>query len=175
MHLIESFPSNCMPTADTDYVVYMNITLVVMYFFIFIISNIVIRCSFQVENQEAFGDCLKIKSMTVGFLFLVGCASVIFISGLKSPNQAELVHCQINIFGVSSLIMYIIKEREYTFPILWSLIPHRMNNVAIPALQPASSLPMQQLNPAALNHLEELPPGVRRVTEWVDDGGIFVG
>ena len=162
-----------MPTADTDYVVYMNITLAVMYFLIFIISNIVIRCSFN--NQEAFGDCLKIKSMTVGFLILVGYASIIFISGIKSPNQTGLVHYQIIFFVVLSLILYIVKEREYTFPILWSLIPHRMNNAVVPTLQPASSLPMQQLNPSALNHLEELPPGVRRVTEYIDDGGIFVG
>ena len=40
--------------------------------------------------------------------------------------------------------------------------------------QASGNLPMHQphqLNPADLENFENLPPGVRKVSEWLDDGG----
>ena len=117
MHLIESFASSCTATEDTDYVVYMNILFAIVYFFIFLVSNIYIRCYFQSDNPEAFDDCLKIKSMTVGFVFLFGFTSVIWMSGFKSKIQTQLIHYQINILDGSILIMYFLRRGSSQFPL----------------------------------------------------------
>lgn len=179
VHLIESYPSNCAPTEEIDYVVYMNIFLTVIYFLVFLISQFIVRYNFREEDQDW---CLNfhITTVTVGFVgltsFLFVLLVVNFFSLLDSFFGTEIVQYQIIILYIVLLVMYTLKEHEFTFPLLQHLILCKRNNAVIPFHSKLLvSLPMQQLDPANLERLEELPPGVRRVAEYVDDGGIFVG
>lgn len=157
----------------------MNIFLTVIYFLVFLISQFIVRYNFREEDQNW---CLnfQITTMTVGFVGLTSFLSVLFVvkffSFLDSFFGIEIVQYQIIILHILLLVMYTLKEHEFTFPLLHNLVLCRRNNAVMPFQSTQSvSLPMQILDPANLERLEELPPGVRRVAEYVDDGGIFVG
>ena len=70
----------------------------------------------------------------------------------------------------AALVLYIIKENEFTFPFLLSLF-QRLRCTNPNAVDPiVPTYPMQELNPRALDNNQDC-----RIIDLEDDGGIFMG
>ena len=174
VHILESFKSRCSPTEEQDYVALANAIIVSLYLIIFILSNIVLRIVFRNEEQDHFQD-FKLKSVTIGIVFVL---AALVISGLvllwpDSDYGIETTYIII-LVEIGTLMLYIIKENEFTFPYMLNLFPwsNCINSNLVAPLPPAV-YPLQELNSRALQTRSSNQDC--RVIDIEDDGGIFMG
>ena len=154
-----------------DTVATLNISIAVLYFLIFLLSNVMISCHYQDQVQNMFQNCLQIKTITVSLVSALAFTSVILFAKFSNTSDlpTETIQYQMYALVILLLLIYTIKEREFTFPFIKRLLRCGNTNAVGPGDQAQGDIQLQELNPAAL------PPEVRRVTGEEDDGGIFVG
>ena len=167
---IESFPSRCPINGEQDYVLLANSIVAIVYLSLFIISNIILKIVFRNEEQENFQN-FSLKTLTIGVAFV---AAVLGFLGIIQflPNSDFDMKANYMIITVcnAALVLYIIKENEFTFPFLLSLF-QQIRCTDPNAVDPIVPIfPMQELNPRTLRVNQDC-----RIKDLEDDGGIFMG
>ena len=170
---VETFPTRCPTTLEKDdNVVVLNAVISATYFSVFIITNIVLRIAMRNEDQNNFQN-FRLKSVTIGIIFVaavLGVASMILL--LPKPNFDLRVIYTIILIDIFGLLLYIIKEKTFTFPLILSLWNRFRNpNSVVP--EPPMPLPFQELNARALEN--NISRQDCRIIDLEDDGGIFMG
>ena len=172
MAAIESFPTRCPITTEKNNVTIIVSVMLTIYFCVFIASNIVLRISLRNEIDENFLD-FNLKSVTIGIIFVaaaLGVAAMILLLP-RSDFDLRIVYTII-LVDISALLLYTIKEKEFTFHFILSLWNRFRNpNAVVPGPLPA--LPLQELNPRVLENNRAGQDC--RIIDLEDDGGIFIG
>ena len=151
-----------------------NAIIISLYLTIFILSNIILRIVFRNEEQDNFQD-FRLKSVTIGIIFGLGCLGIfgVVISWPNSDYNIETIYVII-LSNIGLLILYIIKENEFTFPFMLNLFPwSNCINSNLVAPLPLAVYPLQELNLRELQNRSSNQDC--RVIDIEDDGGIFMG
>ena len=170
---VETFPTRCTITLEKDDNVLVRYAVILgTSFSVFIARNIVLRIALSNEVQDIFQD-FRLKSVTIGILFVaagLGVSSMILL--LPRSNFDLRVVYTIILIEIFGLLLYIIKEKAFTFPFVLSLWnKFRTPNSVVP--EPPMQLPFQELNSRALEN--NVVRQDCRIIELEDDGGIFMG
>lgn len=144
VHISEEYPSGCHKTPEIDVLRYVNVGLVIVYLTIFATTNISILISLR--NEANLFDGFRIKSMTVGLVFLV-VTLVGFLILLLEPTGVFVIFYA-NLTILLCLVLFVLKEGSFTGPFILGKLQQ--------LLSPILTIPSQDT-------VEE------------DDGGIYVG
>ena len=172
---LESFSSRCPPTDENDYSDLVMGIITATNLTVFLLTNLILllRCVFHYEDNNTFQDC-RLKTMTIGVALVVGGLGFFFLLQLLPKSNFDMIPNYTLITLIESiLLLYVIKEQEFTIPFTLNLLKSLWNrcqntNNAVVPLQP-QVLPMQKLNPRALLSND------CSVVDLEDDGGIFMG
>ena len=151
-----------------------NTIIASLYLTIFILSNIVLRIVFRNEEQDNFQD-FRLKSVTIGIISVLGSLGILGVVLLwpNSDYDIEIIYIII-LVQIGLLLLYIIKENEFTFPFMLNLFPwNNCINSNLVAPLPLAVYPLQELNSRELQNRSSNQDC--RVIDIEDDGGIFMG
>ena len=168
----ETFPTRCPITIEKNTIAIIFSVIFTIYFCVFIASNVVLRIPLRNEADDNILD-FNLKSVTIGMIFIVAALGVAAMILLLPRSDFDLrIVYTIILLDISALLLYIIKEKEFTFPYILSLWNRfRNTNAVVPGPLPA--LPLQELNPRVLEN-NRAGQGCR-IIDLEDDGGIFIG
>ena len=151
-----------------------NTIIISLYLTIFILSNIILRIVFRNEEQDNFQD-FRLKSVTIGIISFFGFLGIfgVVILWPNSDYNIEIIYVII-LSNIGLLLLYIIKENEFTFPFMLNLFPwSTCINCNLVAPLPPAVYPLQELNSRELQNRSSNQDC--RIIDIEDDGGIFMG
>ena len=151
-----------------------NTIIISLYLTIFILSNIILRIVFRNDEQDNFQD-FRLKSVTIGIIFGLCCLGIfgVVILWPNSDYNIEIIYVII-LSNIGLLLLYIIKENEFTFPFMLNLFPwSTCINCNLVAPLPPAVYPLQELNSRELQNRSSNQDC--RIIDIEDDGGIFMG
>ena len=114
VHISEEYPCGCQKTPEIDVLRYINVGLVIVYLTIFATTNISIL--YSLRNEADLFDGFRIKSMTVGLVFLV-VTLVGFMILLLEPTGAFVIFYA-NLEILLCLVLFVLKEGSFTGPFI---------------------------------------------------------
>ena len=151
-----------------------NVIIYIIYLIVFIASNLTLWVIFRNEDQVHDNvQHFRVKSMTIGILLLVSLLLVLgMVLILPQPEFDLRINFISNFVCIAFFALFTVKEHEFTFPFILNISLWRgcLPPNAVAPLAP-SVLPMEELNPRALQNTSE----ACRVIDLEDDGGIYVG